>query len=69
MGEAVFEPYYRVEGSRAQGNWASTGLGLALTRRLVEAHGGCIWFESSKRGTTFFLTLPLAPAKRHAARR
>jgi signal transduction histidine kinase len=60
VGDKVFEPYYRVKGSRAQGNWASTGLGLALTRRLVEAHGGRIWFRSARPGTTFFFTLPVA---------
>ncbi|MBV8431257.1 MAG: HAMP domain-containing histidine kinase, partial [Solirubrobacterales bacterium] len=50
VGERVFEPYYRVKGSRAQGGQASSGLGLALTKRLVEAHGGRIWFESSRTG-------------------
>jgi two-component system sensor histidine kinase/response regulator len=67
VGDKVFEPYYRVKGSRAQGSWASTGLGLALTKRLVEAHGGKIWFESKpKHGTTFFFTLPLANVKAKA---
>jgi signal transduction histidine kinase len=60
VGDRVFEPYYRVKGSRAQGRWASTGLGLALTKRLVEAHGGRIRFESTKRGTTFYVELPSA---------
>ena len=38
-----------------------TGLGLHLSRELVEQHGGQLWFESEEGvGTTFFLRLPLA---------
>jgi len=32
---------------------------LALTKRLIELHGGEIWFKSEiKKGTTFFFTIP-----------
>jgi signal transduction histidine kinase len=56
--EALFEKFNRIENplSRAEGG---SGLGLFLTKRLIEAHGGDIKIESKKdHGTTFIVTLP-----------
>jgi len=50
--ERVFEPFYRVPGSRTQHGEASTGLGLAVTKRLVELQGGSISLAPSDSGGT-----------------
>jgi signal transduction histidine kinase len=57
----VFEPFYRVKATRTQKGQPSSGLGLALVKRLVEAQGGMVRFESEASvGTTFIVRLPVA---------
>lgn len=56
----LFGRFSRAENARELGI-PGTGLGLFLTRELVERQGGRIWFESVEgRGSTFYVTLPLA---------
>ena len=57
----IFERFYRADRARAQGETRSTGLGLAIAKHIVEAHGGAIWAESIEgKGSTFHFTLPRA---------
>ncbi len=56
----VFERFYRADQSRARAT-GGAGLGLAIAKQWVEAHGGKIQVESELgRGTTFMFTLPRA---------
>ena len=54
--DKVFELFYKVD-KKSEG----TGAGLAIVKRIIEVHGGCIWIESEiGQGCTVCFTLPLA---------
>jgi signal transduction histidine kinase len=57
----IFRPFEQVENSASR-KYQGTGLGLSLTRRLVELHGGTIWAESegAGKGSAFCFQIPLA---------
>ncbi len=59
--EAVFTEFKQADSSSTR-QYEGTGLGMAITKRLVDLHGGDIRFESVVgQGTTFTVTLPAAP--------
>jgi signal transduction histidine kinase len=57
--QEIFEDFFRLHDSRSK---PGMGLGLAIARRLVQAHGGKIWVESEPgAGSKFSFLLPLRP--------
>jgi signal transduction histidine kinase len=56
----IFQKFFRSDDSKARES-PGTGLGLNITRSLIEMMGGRIWFESEfRQGTTFHFTVPVA---------
>jgi len=58
--ERIFERLYRIDPSRREGHTDNVGLGLAITKSIVEMHGGQISVASQDGQVTFFLKIPLA---------
>ena len=54
----IFDEYYKIDTSRHKLD--SSGLGLTITKKIIQKHGGKIWVESKGigKGSTFYFTLP-----------
>src|SRR5260370_21743932 len=57
--DRIFDKFYR-SSSAAETGAPGTGMGLAIARGIIVAHGGRVWAESSiGHGTTFTLAIPV----------
>lgn len=54
----IFDRFYRADPARREGQPLNAGLGLAITRSIVEAHKGSVWCTSKEGLTTFFFSIP-----------
>lgn len=62
--DRIFEPFYRASNVDST---SGHGLGLSISRRIVEQHGGRVWVDhSGSDGTTFALALPISEDQRTA---
>lgn len=62
FSERIFIVFQKLHDPR---KYPGSGIGLALCKRVIEKHGGKIWFESEVgKGTTFFFTLPIMEEKK-----
>src|SRR5512132_168588 len=69
--ERVFERFFRVDPARSRNSGGGSGLGLTISRAIVQAHGGRVWAESAGRGrgARLVVRLPTLPPRLGASGR
>jgi signal transduction histidine kinase len=57
----LFDRFYRADKARTRMEGGGSGIGLTISKQIMEAHGGRLWVESpgKGKGSTFFIRIPL----------
>ncbi|WP_440957079.1 CHASE4 domain-containing protein [Methanosarcina sp. Mfa9] len=64
--ERLFKPFSQIDSFAAK-KYQGTGLGLVLVKKIVQLHGGHVWFESEAgKGSTFGFSIPLKTGKKES---
>lgn len=59
MQENIFDMLYQIDSTTTR-NYDGTGMGIPVAKQIIEAHGGCIWVESTlEEGTCIYFTLSI----------
>lgn len=67
--DRLFDRFFRADDARARKEGEGAGLGLAICKRMVDAHGGDIWLKSQLGdGASFYVRLPLSADPNHQHR-
>lgn len=60
----IFDKFFQVDATTTR-KYSGSGVGLTISKNIIEKHGGNIWVESELgKGTTFFFTIPKASGKK-----
>ncbi|MBU2560129.1 PAS domain S-box protein [archaeon] len=57
--DKIFDKLFQLDATTTR-RFAGTGMGLAVAKEIIEAHGGNIWVEGRKKGSLFCFTVPLS---------
>jgi signal transduction histidine kinase len=58
--DKIFKPYYRGEDAEKRRQHPGLGLGLAISKRIIDSHNGEMWVRNKSNGNIFGFSLPVS---------
>ncbi|UCC16677.1 MAG: PAS domain-containing sensor histidine kinase, partial [Dehalococcoidales bacterium] len=62
--DKLFKPYYRGEDEEERKQYPGLGLGLAISKRIIDSHNGEVWVRNKSNGNIFGFSLPFTDTDR-----